>query len=147
MCGTDGNLCIAIIEGAELNICEKCSRFGKVIRRTTPSPVNRGQAVEYRQQLPKKEIIQTIVENYSELIRKGREKLGLTQKEMAIRLAEKESILQKLETGEIVPSLDLARKLERFFRIKLIEQHEEAREHIEKSKKSQGMTIGDILKI
>ena len=74
--------------------------------------------------------------------------MGLKQKELAKMLAEKESVIHKLESGNIEPSLNLARKLERQLRIKIIEQHELGKEdnHKYKSKRTV-LTIGDLISV
>ena len=91
-------------------------------------------------------MIQIITPDYSELIKKKREKLGLKQEELAKKIAEKESIIHKIESGQFEPSVELARKLEKFLNIKLIEQHEEVK--VSLGKKGEGAaTLGDVVVI
>ena len=33
MCGKETKLIVALIENTELNVCEKCGKFGKIIRK------------------------------------------------------------------------------------------------------------------
>ena len=93
-----------------------------------------------------KEISEDVVSNYSELIKKAREKKGLKQDDLAKNIAEKESTIHKIETGALKPSFNLARKLELFLGIKLIGISEEKRE-INLNLKDNSLTIGDLIKI
>lgn len=65
-----------------------------------------------------------IVENYGEIIRNARMKIGLSQEEFAKQLSEKITIIKRIEQGNFKPSIELARKIEKFLKIKLIEKVE-----------------------
>jgi len=142
MCGSEGKLFNVLIEGVELTVCKKCSSFGKLIKR----PVKRNQKGKNKPtKKPEREIIQVIKEDFGILIREKRERMGLKQKEFAKYLTEKESLVHKIESGSYIPSLELARKLERQLGLQLVETKE-----IESKKlkaESGKFTIGDILKI
>ena len=103
-----------------------------------PNPQNREKVKK------KSKFVDGIVSDYSVKIRESREKLELTQKELGEKIAEKESIIHKIETGLMEPSLKLAKKLENFLKIKLIEIYGE--DKIKKIDfKSDKLTIGDLL--
>ena len=55
-------------------------------------------------------------------------------------------MIQNVESGKFVPSINLARKFERFLKVTLVEQHEEKFDKTAKSK-SAAITIGDMLNI
>ena len=146
MCGSQGKLFKAIVEGTELNVCQKCARFGSVISPGTPRhSMHKRTPRKTSQPLPEPEEI--IIENYPELIKQKREKLGLTQEKFAQKLNEKESLLQKIESGHIKPSLNLAKKIQNFLGIKLIEQFKPKKILTQNQSKSYVLTIGDILKL
>jgi len=46
--------------------------------------------------------------------------MNLKIKDLAKEIKEKESIMARVESGKLKPTIDLARKLERFFGIKLV---------------------------
>jgi putative transcription factor len=152
MCGAKDQLFKTEIEGTEMNLCKNCSKFGKVISavKIPPKPKKSAQRkeeekIEIVQRTPQ-EITEELVENYSELISRKRQKLDLKQKELAIKMAEKESIIQKVEAGQFKPGIQLARKFERALGIKLIEEHVE--DHKQSYRvKSEKMTIGDFMYI
>ena len=147
LCGkTEDNLNRAIIESVELDVCSNCSKFGKVL-----APVKRYSPKEQHKMAQKteetSEKIELLAENYSEIIKKRRESIGLSQKEFASRINEKESIVHHIETGHFTPTIQIARKLEKMLGVKLVEEHEERHESSGKSKKDESFTLGDFIKI
>ncbi len=140
MCGSEDNLVMALVEGVELKVCQKCVGYGKVLRKPIVRSVGRPQSA-----LPSKEVIQIIKEDYSKIIREKREKMGLKQNEFARYLTEKESLIHQIESGTYTPSIELARKLERQLSINLIEEKELAPQHLKA--KTEEYTIGDMVKI
>ena len=145
LCGkTETALNRAIIEGVQLDVCTECAKFGKVIAIKRPNA--KEQIKQIAKQQEKEERIELLVENYAEIIKKKREEIGLTQKEFANRINEKESIMHKIETGSFEPQLGLAKKLERFLGVKLIERHEEKFEN-PKKKRIEGFTLGDFIMV
>lgn len=81
MCGSEGKLYQAVIEDAELNVCHECSKFGKVIGVVKQNEVDK-EVLKVSKE-PKIEIMEIIVQDYAEKIRKKRESLGLKQEELA----------------------------------------------------------------
>ncbi len=146
MCSAKGRLYKVKVEGAELTLCKDCSKFGEVI----------GQVQQESESFNKKqktiinegpELIEILSEDYADKIKKKRESLGLSQKDFAEKLNEKESIIQKLENWHLEPSIDLAKKIEKSLGLKILEQYEEKHEK-QNNKGSMGtFTIGDFIKI
>ena len=142
LCGkTEEKLFRALIEDVELNVCQDCSKFGKIL-----GPIRREVQKQIKKIEPQEEKIELLVENYADLIRKKRESMGLTQKDFANKLNEKESTIHKLETGAFEPSLALAKKLEKLLGVKLVEEYTEKSEGI-KRKKGESFTLGDFIKL
>ena len=140
MCGKGENTLLVNVEGVKMKLCKSCSKYGKVLSSNRERPIFRKQI----RQEP--EIEQLVVNNYGQVIKTARESLQLTQEDLAKKLNEKESLIQKIESQHKEPSVNTARKLEKFLRIKLIEQHEEVSTN-KKVTSSQGMTIGDMIKL
>lgn len=155
MCGSTKEPQVsAVIEGTQLTVCEACGRFGKVLRQITQPQIQGANARTERiaknttSFVPEKH--EVIVPAYSQILRQARDKLGMTQKEFAQKICEKESVLQHYETGKLEPSLEQAKRLEKILNIKLIERHSSENMNVVenlKSKKTGGLTIGDMLKI
>lgn len=130
-----------MIEGVELNVCSGCSKFGKVlsyIKKPYKEPIKKTEE--------KEEKIELLVENYAELIKRKRESMGLTQKDFANKINEKETTIHKIETGTLMPPLPLARKLEKILGIKLIEEYLEKQESFKRAK-TEGFTLGDFINV
>lgn len=144
MCGDSSRLYKVIVEGAELSLCKDCSKFGKII-----APIHQNEPYSAKKVIKgqQPENIQLLVEDYAEKIKRKREQLGLSQKELAERLNEKESVLQKIESGHFEPPVGTAKKIEKLLSIKIIEEHEERHEDKMPKARTETFTIGDFIKI
>ena len=143
ICGKKTNkLYKVLIEGTEMLVCEECKKYGEVISEVTEKkPVKK---VVKKQQKPVKE--EVVVDNYAEIIRSIREKLNLTQADFAKKLGERESLMRKIEDGKLVPTIDLAKKIEKEFGVHLVEEID-ASEYSVKSPKEDKATLGDVVNL
>lgn len=141
MCGTRQAKNKARIESVVMDVCEECSKYGQIVSAIkTPEPMKKQQIT------PNTPIvIQEIVQDYAALIRKSRESLRMTQKEFAMMLSEKESMIHNLESGRLRPGIELARKLEKALKIRLVEQITDTKTPLKKNEDEQ-LTVGDLLK-
>lgn len=130
------------VEGAILALCENCSKFGKILGKINR---HRGEKISQKEAEEEPEVMDIIVDDYAEKIRKGRESLGLTQQDFAKKISEKESLIHQLESGRFHPDIVLAKKLQKALGIKLIEEYEEKHEALQHAK-SEGFTLGDFIK-
>ena len=152
LCGKEvRSVARALVEGTEMTVCENCARFGKLLGRPfSPDDLKRRlQGLEKKKEAPV-EVIRIVVPDYAAKIKEGRERLGLTQKEFAMKLAERESLLHQLESGHMKPSIEQAQKFEHALKIKLIEEFKDAPEKKDdtspKRRTSDAFTLGDFLK-
>lgn len=148
MCGSEGQLYKAEIEGTILVVCTNCAGYGKVLSKVK-APLS-----EQREEIKKTftshaapEVIEVIIPEYPQKIKNAREKKGLKQKDLALLLHEKESIIHALETGNYEPNMDLARKLEKFFKITLVQEMKEQAHTRKGDSESKEMTLGDLIAI
>ena len=92
------------------------------------------------------EFVEVIVKDYSSRIKKAREKKELKQEDLAKQIAEKESVIHQLESSKLKPNFRLAKKLEVFLNINLIDS---LNKNIEQKKdinfQDNALTIGDII--
>ena len=149
MCGKDTQLFKTDIEGSILNVCKQCSKFGKVISVIREKPKEtkketKGNTVKSTE--PDKELVLAVIPNYGEIIKKQREILGIKQEDFAKRINEKVSLVHKIETNNFEPNVSLARKIEKFLHIKLLEIDEVKPTFLQQTK-SEGFTIGDFIKV
>ena len=86
-----------------------------------------------------------LVEDFGELVRRARIKLGLTQQDLAAQLNEKLTVIKKIEAGQFRPSIQLARKLEKFL---LAPVEEESIELVKPSgrREFRGVSLGELLR-
>jgi len=142
LCGKYGKLKEVIIEGSKLLVCEKCATLGKEVKeRDVKLSSSKRKVIE-------KERIVDIVHGFGKIIKDAREKLSLTQDELAKKLMVKESLIAKIEREEIKPDENLARKLEKLLNVKIIEEYvvEIEKNEKEEDKKDVALTIGDLMK-
>ncbi|PIN81056.1 TIGR00270 family protein [Candidatus Woesearchaeota archaeon CG10_big_fil_rev_8_21_14_0_10_32_9] len=146
MCGREGQLFDADVEGSVLVVCTSCTKFGTVLRKHAEEKYV-SKYVETKKKEEESKPVNIIVSNYASLIKKSREKRGLKQDEFAKLLQEKESAIQHLESGKLEPSIVLAEKIEKQLKIKLIEVYREPVIAESSTETTRGpLTIGDLIK-
>ncbi|MFH1409869.1 MAG: multiprotein bridging factor aMBF1 [Nanoarchaeota archaeon] len=142
LCGNEEQLYLTDIEGSQLNVCNRCGQHGKIIKKAKGISSIARQVKER----PRTERVLSIISGYGSAIRKKRDMLGMSQKDFARTLNEKESLIHKMETGSFEPSLEMARKLEKLLGMTLVEEIESNPESMER-KTGNGLTIGDLIRI
>jgi putative transcription factor len=126
VCGREiaGKPIEAEVDGVQMYLCASCfeklrsSGRARPVRYTLRPP--RAPAPARRRGRPVREIYD-LVDDYAERIRAAREERGWTTAALAQRLRISESMLRKIESGKVKPSIDLARRIEKVLRIKLLE--------------------------
>lgn len=126
ICGTKvlGEAILVQIEGAILAACASCSKLGTpVVAKQVKAELKRNRS------LPAPLEISTGAElglrpEYPELVKSAREKLGMRQDQLGGLVGEKASVISLIERGKLRPTLELARKLERVLKIRLLTEEE-----------------------
>ena len=154
LCGRDvPHLKKVIIEGVVLNVCDECAKFGTEIKgNKIPKDVKYLPPEIIRERIEKKrrrrdrglEEEEVLADDYPQRIRKAREKMNLTQDELAKKILEKKTVISKIERGEMKPDEKLIKKLEKVLNIKLKEKVSNV--YMREDKKVRGMTLGDLIK-
>jgi len=138
-----------IIEGAKLVVCSDCGKLGKETWETpTPRTVLARPTIKPRpkpQDLPREVAEYELPEDFAKRIRVAREKLSLTQEELAKRVKERLSIIQKIESGKIIPDMKLSRFLEHVIRVKLLVPRKEPTGFEGQASAPPGLTLGDLV--
>lgn len=131
------------IESSTMLTCNECAKFGKVQREPPkprrPRPVKRSPRF--------REPTEEVMEDYNTIIRESREKKGWSREELAEKIYEKASVINRVESGKMVPDIKLARKLERILNVTLIEKTESVKPEDLGPSARRGATIGDIARI
>ena len=158
LCGSDvPRTKLVMVEGAAVSSCPKCEKYassgavktkeGKVMLPSVADRLgNRERRMRQRDVLTRGE--KELVFDYHLRVRKGRQKVSMSQDDLAKSLNEKKSIIVKIENGDIRPTDKLIAKLERALDISLKEylETDEDDDQASNQQQSKGMTLGDFIK-
>lgn len=158
------------IEGAELQVCDDCADFGTEVTQQESSSTStkystsssssgstsssssgstsggRSSGSSGGSRRDMFDEMEELAGDYDQRIRGAREGEDLTQEELADSINEKVSLIRKLEHGDIIPSDDVQRKLERRLDISLTGEGETGDEEWESEGSDTGLTLGDMVK-
>ena len=135
-------------------VCSRCQRLGKPYQEEPAPPSQAPMRMAVPQRAPHRkapEVLREmgeveVAEDFAERIRKQRMKLGMSQEELARRVKEKLSLIQKIEIGKIAPNTKLCKELEHELRIKLLVAPKEV-PSVPKTAAPSEVTLGDIIRI
>jgi putative transcription factor len=148
MCGLSSSKLISMkIEGTIMNVCPNCARYGNSLE--SPSKrVNNFTSNHVRREYVDPDANKIITNNFSSIVKNARERKGLKQEQVAKQLNEKESLIHSIESGSLKPRFKTARKLEKFFKIHLIEEitNFSKDKNISSNEEAKPLTMGDLLK-
>jgi len=146
---------VVFIEGARLTLCPIC--YSKAVKNlkaqeplggsTSSARVRPANLAKPKAERPPVREEYEVVEDFAVRVRKAREALGWTQKALAEAVKESENVIKRIESGRLVPSIDLARRLEKVLNIKLLEPAEEVSVGRAVDKDLKNLTLGDIVSV
>ncbi|MFH1663660.1 MAG: multiprotein-bridging factor 1 family protein [archaeon] len=112
-----------LIDETQFDVCEGCSSLGKKLEvkdeRTERKSFQAARTKNFASGNTLSE--STLIEGFGKKIMQARQKKGLTLKELAIKLYEKESVIQRIESEKFVPEDKTIKKIERELEISLTE--------------------------
>jgi len=148
MCGQpiQGKAYRVIIEGAEMILCERCFRSVKA-KLAPPKKEEKPKPSKQRVTRKRKVVEEVVVEDYAKRVREARERLGMSRRELGMKVGEHETIIKRIELGRLQPDLELARKLERVLGIQLIKKVEYEEVEGTTTQIPKELTLGDIVVI
>ncbi|MEM0116938.1 MAG: multiprotein bridging factor aMBF1 [Conexivisphaerales archaeon] len=130
VCGTNipTEPIVVDIDGAVLSVCSKCAKLGKPVGQTTANnwkgttvPKN---VLSSHTQIFAADDELVVREDFATVLRNARETMHLTQEQVGMKVNEKSSVIAKLESGKMKPSIALAKKLEHVMKVRLLERRE-----------------------
>jgi len=156
-----------VVEGAIMTACESCARLGtpylepkwpsliSSLAPRTPAPVVPRRPVPVRlartlpadRRVPKEVQDLDLADNYPQIIQKARRKHEFSQEELAMKVKERLSIIQKIELGKMAPDLRLARTLEHVLRVKLLVSRTEPPAPKVPASATKEITLADVARI
>jgi len=86
-----------------------------------------------------------VVENFGMLVRRARERLGLSHEDLGRKIGEKSSVISKIESEKMAPDQKLSAKLQHVLRVRLVEPLPEQRTDLPSSVPSKGVTLGEVV--
>jgi len=131
MCGQEirGSHRTIHIEGAELRVCQRCARYGTEVapqhqKTAAARPgVSRSPTPPRRRKRDVFDLMEgEIAEDCGERVHNARKAQGLTARELADSIKEKELLIRKIEKGDLIPEDDVRKKLETVLGISLLEE-------------------------
>ena len=133
LCGKDITFCKkVVIEGVHLEVCTECAKFGIEAEKRRPEESGPKPVVKQRLERREKRFTprdvyaeagtEELVDDYASRVRNARSRKGITQKELAMKLNEKQTIISKVESGSMRPDEKLIRKLQKELGIVLKER-------------------------
>ncbi len=142
LCGRKISTAYVIEVGsAHLRVCQKCAEGKKVI--AIESEKQREKAIGIHKQVQNNSDMPELIDNYGSVIRDARNRMQLPLKVLAEMINEKESLLLRIEENKAMPSLELAKKLEKVLHIKL---EDTSREESYVPKKADKASLGEFFK-
>jgi len=155
-----------MLESTTLNVCSGCAHLGTPIKEQATPQMKQGQGVKpvsgYQvmpavqqkkeamgpapRRAPRVEI--EVSEDYPAILRGARQKAGLSQEELAKKVAERVTVIKQLERGDLFPDDKVRRKLEKELHVSLLET-EGVSETVAKDQTGggAGLTLGDMINI
>jgi putative transcription factor len=155
VCGSEivGRPGRSLVEGATLIVCQQCSSLGKELPgfpERKPRTARLGLMPSHTktpiESLPKSIEESDLVDDYSRVVKYAREKLGMSQTDLAFKAKEKLTVIQKIELGKILPTMRLTKELEHILRVKLLAPRAELEVSTLPVRQvgSRELTLGDI---
>ncbi len=156
-----------VLEGAVLLVCPRCAsrvRSRKASSQSNPRIPSTGVKHSMTRQTPRtvsrtstsrrrisRRIIESleVVPDYASRVRSARQRLGWTTRILAEKVGEPESVIKRIEDGRLMPTIDMAMRLEKVLKIKLLQPVVEDEEEISKytGRVDTELTLGDIANI
>ena len=138
-----------LIEGVKMTVCNSCAQYGKkLLTKPKSTYLKKSYSTHPKSSSrnSKKKIDEMeIVPDYAKIIRNIRTLKKLNQDQFAQKLNEKPSLLRRIESGKVKPTIKLAKKIEKVYNITLLKKSNEIEVDTKKyMKKQTSSTLGDI---
>jgi putative transcription factor len=143
-----------LLEGAKITVCHNCAQHGVKIRKPQSNSQVRKHTPYQRKKPQKQQMLKRdftsnleLISDFASKIKNKRNSLGLNQDQFAQKLNEKPSLLRRIESGKVEPTIKLAKKIEEVYSLKLLKKTDEIEASVQNTKymkKSTGKSLGDI---
>lgn len=134
------------IEGAIIEVCERCSRFGTKVEISVSKAIGYTPIKNTMKITELDNLNLELIPEYGRLIAKIRESKGLTRYDFAKKINEKESIVKRIEDQEFEPDEELIKRIENFLDIHLRERVDGTILR-QREKRRINLTVGDVIEV
>lgn len=133
------------VAGSNMQACNKCKALGSEVNRDTVASASHS----FKKRTREGSVELEVISNYASVINSALAKKGLNIHQLARMLNIKESTLNKYFTGKIKPDITVARRLETFFEITILE-HREAQDlsdlMVNNRDENQELSLGEMIR-
>ena len=136
ICGAPSNLS-AVVEGAAINVCMRCSRYGKVVNEPRQYA---NRPIEIQREI-------NLISGYGKVISNARITSGLTLDQLALKLNLREKDLLHFEEEKAKPTEKDCQKIGMFLKIQLIKPTETVQPTAPRRTTSRELTLADVVVI
>ncbi|BFH73367.1 multiprotein bridging factor aMBF1 [Sulfurisphaera javensis] len=150
MCGAPikGNGITVAYEGSIITVCSSCynkiKKSAKIVDEKELKKKEEKKKIKTTVPKLSTEVELEVVDDYYKLIKEGRERLKMTQQQLAQQLKVSENVIKRFESGKLKPTIQQAKQLERILGIKLLIPVESEEENEETDFE---LTLGDVANI
>lgn len=146
LCGRETKkLTTVLVEGTTMEVCEGCAGYGKIltepVKKKTPV---KSSPRKYQERDIFEGMDTVLVPNWAEKIKNTREKKGLTREQLGAAIGQRTITISHLENGELHPTDEMAKKIERELNIVLLEKITSTQKTTNTTTGGE-RTIGDLL--
>ncbi|OYT54251.1 MAG: TIGR00270 family protein [Candidatus Altiarchaeales archaeon ex4484_2] len=135
------------VEGSIVTVCDQCSEYGEVVK-PVPVILDKPRKPEKKRRYDfSLNIQEELIEDYGIEVKKARERKNMKQEELAKKINEPASMVKKIESGKMKPSIKIAKRVEGILGIKLIEKIGEKEIDKSDSGERKEITLGDVITI
>ena len=107
-----------IIDGAVLQVCQNCAGRGTSLKSPPPKPIPFWVGPLHHDSITWPEL--EINPDYNVIVKRGREKMSLTQEALGRAINEKPSVISHVESKKLKPDPILVRKLMHHLKVNLL---------------------------
>jgi putative transcription factor len=143
------------IEGVSLEVCSECAKFGIESKKEAPKEVGPRPIIAQRLEVREKrgrprDVLEKgekddLIEDYGARIRAARERAGMSQKDLAMKINERVTILSKIEANQMQPDEKIISKLQKELGIVLKEKVPDVVAAKESARQS--LTLADLIRM
>jgi putative transcription factor len=153
VCGREifGNPLYRVIEGGKLTVCGQCAQFSQqewdpANPQARKTPTRRRSAEPRRRSDIDTAENMDLIEGYGMILKRARQKKGISIEDFSKQIREKESVVKKLEKENMNPPMNLVKKLQDALGVKILEESAAASGTM-LSRPMGPRTLGDMIKI